>query len=403
MSIQILDMAIQQQFLAELNRSIQEERFIKLSLGNYKGGEPELKNIYIKPVLIKRELKLSFTYRYQRKDITKNESVGTALDQLAELLQGEGFRIATLFTEKENLICEFQRNGNWVIRSEKATASKPASLSHDKTKERRLETQGKSYLHELKLTDTAGKVYKNAQDKWKQINHYIEILSSVLAELPQKEELHIVDMGSGKGYLTFALYDYLHQELGRKAAVEGIEYREDMVDLCNGIAARAGMVGLTFQRGGIEDYETATDLDVLIALHACDTATDEAIFKGIRYDAQLIVVAPCCHKQVRRELVQHKATNDLDFMTQYGIFLERHAEMLTDGIRALLLEYAGYKTKVVQFVSDAHTPKNVMIIALKSVVTDERKKEISAKLKSLKTYFGIAYQHLERLMGLDKE
>lgn len=394
-------MAIRRQFIEQLEQSIRENSFIKLSLGNYKGNEVELKNIYVKPVLIKRKMKLSFTYRYQRKDITKNYTMDEAVGLVRELLQVNGFRIATLFTDKQNLICQLQKGDKWTVKSDKPSATKPVSLSHDKVKMRKLNDTGKSYLHELKLTDAEGQVYKNAQDKWKQINHYIEILSSVLTEIPEKEMLNIVDMGSGKGYLTFALYDYLNNELARKAHVEGVEYRQDMVDLCNDIARRAEMEELVFRRGGIEDYVSPSDLDVLIALHACDIATDEAIYKGIQHHAHLIVTAPCCHKQIRRELESHKPHNDLEFMTQYGIFLERHAEMLTDGLRALLLEYSGYKTKVVQFVSDAHTPKNVMIIALKSQVSDERKAEILTKIKSLKGYFGIGYHHLERLLGLE--
>jgi SAM-dependent methyltransferase len=395
-------MSIHRQFIAQLTQSILDEHFIKLSLGNYNGDEPDLKNIYVKPVLIKRELKLSFTYRYQRRDITKNYLIEEGISQISALLQIDGFWVATLFTTFENRICQLQKGGKWTVRTEKPTTNKPASLTHDKQKERKLGSSTKGYLHELKLTNATGTVYKNAQDKWKQINHYIEILSSTLEELPEKDKLKIVDMGSGKGYLTFALYDYLNTELGRSAHVEGVEYRPDLVNLCNVVAQRSGMDDLVFLQGGIEDYVPQSNLDVLIALHACDTATDEAIYKGIQHQAELIVTAPCCHKQIRRQLEQHKTYNDLDFMTQHGIFLERHAEMLTDSLRALILEYAGYKTKVVQFISDAHTPKNIMIIAVKAQITDNQKQEILTKIKSSKAYFGVGYHHLERLMELEK-
>ncbi len=394
-------MTTQEEFLDHVKRSLEEDRFIKLSLGNYKGSEIDLKNIYIKPVLIKRELKLSFVYRYQRRDITKNYTVSEGLVHIGNFLQADGFRVATLFTEKENQICQYQRGNKWSMYVEKPSATKPSSLTHDHKKERKINLAGKQYLHELRLTDAEGKVYKNAQDKWKQINHYIELLSSALQDLPAKDELNIVDMGAGKGYLTFALYDYLNNQLDKKTRIEGIEYRQDLVDLCNEIADKADLDKLQFQQGTIGDYIPDTDLDVLIALHACDTATDDAIYKGIVNNTNLIVVAPCCHKQIRRELEQNKPKNDLDFMTQYGIFLERHAEMLTDSIRALLLEYSGYHTKVVQFVSDTHTPKNVMIIAVKKDNSAKRKEEIFAKLQALKSYFGISHHHLEKLMNLD--
>ena len=393
-------MLAHQQFVVQVRQSLQDHTFIKLALGNYKGTEAELKHIYVKSVLIKRELKLSFVYRYQRRDITKNHSVEEGISLLSGLLGENSFGAATLFTEKENVSCQLQKNRKWIVRTDAPTAKKDDSLAHDHQKERKINSVDKLYLQELRLTDAEGKVYKNAQDKWKQINHYIEILSKALEDLPQKDELQVVDMGAGKGYLTFALYDYLNNEVQKNARIEGIEYRQDLVDLCNTIAVRSKMDKLSFRQGTIESYVPASTLDVLIALHACDTATDDAIFKGIQYEANLIVVAPCCHKQIRKEIEKNKSDNDFDFLTKHGIFLERHAEMLTDGIRALLLEYHGYQTKVVQFVSDMHTPKNVMIIATKKTITLTKQVEILEKLKSLKAYFGIGCHHLERLLGL---
>ncbi len=393
-------MSVLPAFLTQIKESIANESFIKLSLGNYKGTVEQLKNIYVKAVLIKRELKLSFTYRYKTRDITKNFEVEAGLAEMEQLLDSKGFRICTLFTTVENRICELNAKQVWTLKSEKPTAVKPTDLSHDKQKERKVGDSNKPYLQELRLTDEQGKVYKNAQDKWKQINHYIELLSTELNALPAKDLLRVVDMGAGKGYLTFALYDYLNNELKRKAQVEGVEYRKDLVELCNSIALKSLFNALNFVQGTIEDYKPQSDLDILIALHACDTATDDAIYKGIQHNANLIVVAPCCHKQVRRQLEQVKAKNDLSFMTKHGIFLERHAEMLTDGIRSLILEYFGYQTKVMQFISDAHTPKNVMIVAVKKNMDKAKQAEILDKLKSTKAYFGIEYHYLEKICGL---
>src|SRR5690606_9619411 len=308
--------------------------------------------------------------------------------------------VATLFTETENLVCQFTKKGVWSLKKEDPTAKKPVVLLHDKQKERKLDSVDKIYLQELRLTDTAGKVYKNTQDKWKQINHYIEILSSILQRLPQKDTLNVVDMGAGKGYLTFALYDYLVHTLQKRTSLVGVEYRKDLVELCNQIAVKSNFKDLLFIRGAIEDYQPQSDLDILIALHACDTATDDAIAKGIKHDADLIVVAPCCHKQIRREMEKNKTKNELDFLLKHGIFMERQAEMVTDGIRALIMEYFGYQTKVFQFVSDAHTPKNVLVVGEKKSTNAQRQEEILAKIKSTKTYFGIGYHHLERLVGL---
>ncbi len=389
-------------FLGELEGMLLRKELQKISLGNYRGEEANLKNIYIKPVLIKQDLMLSFVYRYQTKDITKNYSIEDSIKELEKLVDFRGFRQVNVQNLSENLVFQMNKKGEWRLQKEKVEQRNEQSLSHDKIKDRKIADSSKAYLHQLNLTDGEGKVFKNAQDKWKQINHYIELLSSSLAGLPSKEKLKVVDMGAGKGYLTFALYDYLRNSLGKQVEVVGIEYRKDLVDFCNQVAQDSGFDALRFEEGSIEDYQTVEGIDVLIALHACDTATDDAIFKGIQNDAELIVVAPCCHKQVRRELEAVKAKNDLDFMTQYGIFLERHAEMLTDSIRALILEYYGYEMRVMQFISDQHTPKNVMLVGSKRKVDPKKQIDILEKIKSLKAYFGINYQHLERLCGLDK-
>jgi len=387
-------------FFDKIRESIQQDEFIKISLGDYNGTELYLKNVYIKPVIIKREKKLSFVFRYHTQDITQNFEIHTGIMEIQGLLKVEGFRVATLFTETENLVCQFTKKGVWSFRKESPTAKKPVVLTHDKQKERRLDSTGKVYLQELMLTDTTGKVYKKAQDKWKQINHYIEILSSILQRLPQKDTLNVVDMGAGKGYLTFALYDYLVHTLHKRTSLVGVEYRKDLVELCNQIAVKSHFKDLFFIRGAIEDYQPQSDLDVLIALHACDTATDDAIAKGIKHGADLIVVAPCCHKQIRREMEKSKVKNELDFLLKHGIFMERQAEMVTDGIRALIMEYFGYQTKVFQFVSDAHTPKNVLVVGEKKSVDIQKQREILRKIKSTKAYFGIGYHYLERLMDM---
>ncbi|UKT62846.1 class I SAM-dependent methyltransferase [Pedobacter mucosus] len=394
-----------EKLILTLNKSLIDKTFIKISLGNYKGTEEYLKQILVRQVLIKREGKLAFTFRYKTRDVVKNYSIEEAITLITEYLQS-GFKIATLFTTEADLILEELNNGKVVFRENKTSSKEIPSVDHDKEKIRLIKPESKPYLTELKITDAEGKVFKNAQDKYRQINQYVEILSSLIKELPVGTIKNVTDMGSGKGYLTFALYDYLHSVLNLETEVVGVEYRQDMVDLCNNVAKKSAFNKLKFVQGTIEDYN-ADNVNLLIALHACDTATDDAIFKGINANAELIVVAPCCHKQIRREIEKNKVKNDVSFLTKYGIFLERQAEMVTDGIRALILEYFGYKTKVFEFISDAHTPKNVLIVGIKGK-DDERNKEQKAKnkddilqkIKASKEYFGIGYHHLERLLEL---
>lgn len=382
-----------------LHESLADQSFVKLTLGHYKGKEPQLKNIYFRKVIIREEEKLSLTYRYQTRDIVKNYTFKEALAILEQSLH-DGFQVANLMTTVFNEQLEVMANGKVVLRKQPSTQTRVPDASHDKVKKRHIESGNKPYLHDLNITNAEGIVLKDGQDKYKQINHYIELLRTMLEHLPKEKELHIVDMGSGKGYLTFALYDYLQTSLKLKVKLTGVEFRSDLVKLCNELAVKNQFDHLSFVEGSIQNYDVKA-MDVLIALHACDTATDDAIFKGIQANAQLIVVAPCCHKQIRREMEQHAVSNELDFILRYGIYLEREAEMITDSLRALLLEYAGYKTKIFEFISQEHTPKNCMIVAEKTAsMTEEKKIEIVGKIEKAKAYFGIRHHHLETLLGI---
>ncbi|MET4084133.1 SAM-dependent methyltransferase [Pedobacter sp. UYP30] len=403
------------EFISILNQNLNSGSFVKISLGNYHGDEAELKQILIRKVLIKTEDKFAFTFRYKARDVVKNYVIDEGIALISKHLN-EGFKICTLFTIQNDFILEELNNGKVIFRTLAPSTKEAPSAQHDKKKVRIIKADSKPYLTELKITDVEGNVFKNAQDKFRQINHYIEILSSLIKELPAGTIKKVADMGSGKGYLTFALYDYLHTVLKLDCEVVGVEYRQDMVDLCNNVAEKSAFDQLKFVQGTIEDYD-AKDVNLLIALHACDTATDDAIFKGIKANAELIVVAPCCHKQIRKEIERHKVKNDVSFLIKHGIFLERQAEMVTDGIRALILEYFGYKTKVFEFISDAHTPKNVLIVgvrsndkgakkkgeevkSLKTKAESERQAEVLQKIKESKEYFGIGYHHLERLLEI---
>jgi SAM-dependent methyltransferase len=386
------------EFLAAVEKALQEGSFIKLSLGNYKGAETELKNIFIKKILIKKQEKLSFTYHYKTRDIVKNYASDEALTLIHDALD-TGFHIATLFTPNANIIFENIGGKKHTLRESVANNRPAESLEHNREKKRLIPAKEKPYLTDLKITDAAGTVFQNAQDKYRQINKYVEILGTLIKNIPPEKLKKVVDMGSGKGYLTFALYDYLHNSLNLQTEVTGVEYRPDLVALCNQIAQKSKFSQLHFVQGTIEKFECA-DIDILIALHACDTATDDAICKGIKAGAELIVVAPCCHKQIRREIEKNKKHNELDFLTKHGIFLERQAEMVTDGLRALILEYFGYSTKVFEFISDVHTPKNVLIVGTKNAKAANRNPAILDKIKTTKAFFGIDRHHLERMMEI---
>lgn len=386
--------------ITHLEKNWQQDTFVKMTLSTYKGNEPALKNLYLKKIYLKKQPHLSFTFRYKTRDIIKNYDFEEAKTQLAAWIGFEQFSVITLFTLEADLVWAYQTAQKVKSKTMPPSQQQLPESSHDKAKQKHISPKGKTYLHALGITDEKGNVYKKSQDKYRQINHYIELLRPLIAELPQRESIKVYDMGAGKGYLTFALYDYLTQNLGINVELTGVEFREDLVQLGNQIAQDTGFEQLRFGQGTIEQYPIE-DAHILVALHACDTATDEAIYKGIQAQADLIVVAPCCHKQIRREMEKNPQSNELDFLLKYGIFLERQAEMLTDALRALLLNYYGYKTKALEFISDAHTPKNVMLIASKKELpTKNTQQAILEKINHTLTHFGIGYHHLQKLLGL---
>lgn len=252
----------------------------------------------------------------------------------------------------------------------------------------------------LGLADSRGEILPTAQDKYRQINKYIEILDGLVKQLPKgigtERPVRIADMGAGKGYLTFALYDHLANTMKLKAEVTGVEVRPDLVRLCNQTADASVFGGLTFVEGTIDSHD-CTGADAVIALHACDTATDDAIAKAVKAQAALIVVAPCCHKQIRREMrkTEPGSGNPYGFLLKYGTYAERLAEMVTDGLRAELLELSGYKANLFEFISDTHTPKNVMITAVRQGVSEKKAGAVRASIAATKAQFGISSHALE--------
>jgi hypothetical protein len=383
-----------QQFISSFKLSLDEGDFVKLTLAKHHGKESDLKNLYVRPVALKRGERLSFLYRFKTRDVVKNFNADEGVRLVSELL-GSEFLSGHLFTSREDLQIDFNRKGESRLVVRAATFTGPQTAAHDRRKTRAIETAGNVYLHALGVTNERGEVRPAMGDKLRQINKFVETVGGLYASSPLKGrgELSVFDMGSGKGYLTFAVYDYFVNTLGLRATVAGIEAREDLVELCNDVARRAGFGGLSFSAGFIQDFELP-QTDILIALHACDTATDDAIFKGIRASASIIITAPCCHKELRPQMRPPRA---LRGVLRHGILLEREAEAVTDSLRALLLEASGYSVKVFEFVSTEHTRKNTMIAAVRksaAAADEERLREF----RELKEFYGIREQWLEKLL-----
>ncbi|HEX7313634.1 MAG TPA: SAM-dependent methyltransferase [Pyrinomonadaceae bacterium] len=388
-----------EKFFAALDESLDSGTFIKLTLARYRGAEAGLKNIYVRPVELKGGRRLSFLRRYRTRDAVTNHAYEEGARLLRELL-GPEFASGHLFTTNEDLRLEISRKGDARLTAHPPTLTAPAPSGHERRKRRAIDPSNSVYLRELGVTNERGEVRPAMGDKLRQINKFVEIVAGLYDSSPLKgkNDFTVLDVGSGKGYLTFAVYDYFNNTLGLRVPVTGVEAREEMVELCNAVADRAGFYRLAFLHEFIQDLEPTAD-DILIALHACDTATDEAIYKGIAGDASVIVTAPCCHKEVRPQIV---VPEQLRGVLRHGHLLEREAESVTDSLRALLLESAGYRVKVFEFVSTEHTRKNTMIAAVRREGRANGDAAL-AEFRALKEFYGIREQRLEKLLCVGGE
>jgi SAM-dependent methyltransferase len=388
-----------EKFFASLDESLAGGHFGKLTLARYRGPDADLKNVYVRRVELKGGERLSFLYRYKTRDIVKNHAVEDGRRMLREMLGAE-FASGHLFTSKEVLQLEFNRKGESRLVTHQPTFASAPAAEHDRRKRRTIDAAGSLYLRALGVTNERGEVRPAMGDKFRQINKFVEIIAGLYGSstLAGREDISVVDMGSGKGYLTFAIYDYFANVLGLRASVTGVEARPELVELCNDTARLAGFERLSFHPGYIQDFELPRT-DVLIALHACDTATDDAIHKGIAAGASVIVTAPCCHKEVKPQI---EMPESLRAVLRHGHLLEREAESVTDSLRALLLESAGYRVKVFEFISTEHTRKNTMIAAVRYDVAASReatnREAALREYRALKEFYGIREQRLEKLL-----
>ena len=380
-------------FLNAVTTCFDNQTFSKITLSKNRQKHDELQNIYVRIILLKNEKSLSFTYRYKTNDQTKNFNLELGLAELKSQIQNT-FLSASLFSNEQHYSLLGTLKGHYTFLTNEASGKpKTITASHNREKVKRSNSDD-LYLQLLGISDSSGKIIPSMADKFRQINKYLEIIESQLKTVDLPEQITIVDMGSGKGYLTFALYDYLKNKQSLDVSIVGIELREELVMFCNAAAKKCGFENLSFVAERIENYKE-NKIDILIALHACDTATDDALFKAISSHASLIVCAPCCHKQIRQQV---KGKEQESALLKYGIFKERQFEMVTDTLRALILEKNNYSTNIFEFVSNEHTRKNIMLIGAKTN-TKTNIANIDLKIKKIKDEYQIEYHYLEKLLA----
>ena len=334
-------------FLGAVETAFNARTFVRLTLGKYR-GEGEQRKAAASPVEIKGQLQLRFVESRGSKDFTTIRSLADALDELGGQL-GEVYLSATLFSTARDWTLSYSKKRKAQLTSGKPTQATAVSTGHNRQKATVVDP-ARPWLRHLGLTLADGRVAPSMFPKFKQINHFVEIIDDVLGATPDLfgRQVTGVDIGAGKGYLTLALYDYLTARRGLQCELTGIEQRPELVSFCNDLATKVQFSGLKFVAALAADTRREA-LDFLIALHACDTATDDAIAQGVLANAKLIVVAPCCQHELAPQL---SASNDvIAGIARFGLLKQRQADIVTDAARALLLEASGYKTRIVEFVS----------------------------------------------------
>ena len=407
--------------LERLDASLRDGTFVRLVLSGAKpvGDGPE--KILIRRVDLKGEPHLSLTFRHATRDVTKNLALAAGIQWIGERLGSEWPAALLGTTARDWQLVRSEKTGARLI-SHKPAATEAPSRVHDISRRGMLDDSANDWLHGLGVTDAAGKVRVGMADKHRQIDRYLEILSHLAKdcgwaaspesgrdgsgrESPRREGvasgpggLVFADMGCGKGYLTFGAWHLFCRTWRQTVRVIGVEARAELVATTRQVAERIGAAGLDFVCGTI-DSARLPRLDALVALHACDTATDDALRRGIELGARLIVVAPCCHKELRPGMGKPEPFASV---LRHGLMEERLAEWLTDGLRALFLEWAGYRTKLFEFVASEHTPKNLMIAAVRerAPFSDAAAKQ---RIEDLKRFFDVRHHALDELLARNGE
>lgn len=377
-------------FLDKLRSSLRDGAFVKLTLSDPRAPAGDLRNVYGRIVTIKGAPQLSLVFHHARRDETKNFDFEAGVTRVGELIATALAR-GYLFTT----------GSDWQWSHGALKASRPRftiapAPEHDRKKNASLAAQT-PFLVALGVTNAAGEPRPGMADKLRQIQRFTELLGHLLDDsqlLRERRELRVLDMGAGKGYLTFATHAFLRSR-GIAADVTGVEVREDLASFTERTARELGCDGLRFVRGSIGEFQPPEAIDVLIALHACDTATDDALFQGLRSGAALLVAAPCCHKEIRAQLQPPPVLRDV---LRHGILAEREAELVTDGLRALLLEIHGFKTSVFEFISPEHTSKNLMLAAHRRPQSIDPAL-LRERLRALLDFYGIREQRFAKLLA----
>ena len=336
------------------------ETLIQAILSNAKNPDKASK-VKLRPVRLKDELWIQETLYVGTKVLHSNLSIVEAVERICRYME-QDFKQGLIQTETAECTILVSKKGKVTIKTKKKAAAAKADYSHNRQKQYILEEGDKiPFLIDLGIMNLEGKVVKARYDKFRQINKYLEFIRDIVPKLPKERIIRIIDFGCGKSYLTFAMYYYLHDMLRLPIEVIGLDLKADVIAHCNELAKRYGFSGIHFEMGDIAQFTGADSVDMVVTLHACDTATDYAIEKAVKWGASVILTVPCCQHEVNAQI----QSDFLKPVLKYGLLKERVSALLTDAIRANMLESLGYDTQVLEFIDMEHTPKNILIRATK--------------------------------------
>jgi hypothetical protein len=399
-------------FLARFHDSLVDGSFRRLVLGKPRRGRSDEEGstptgplkVVVEPVTLARGPRLRVLERHLRRDLTHTLETALAEERVAAHL-GHDLHSAHLFTPHATVQLVYNQKGRPRLTrgpaASELTAAGGAAFQpppHDREKSRLVVPAEAPWLAALDVAGTDGRIRPAMMAKFRQLNRFVEIVAQLLAESPLADAPHlrVIDMGAGKGYLTFGVWHYLARVLGRTAAVRGVEQRPELAALAERTARDCGCTGLEFRAGAIAGIPLEA-ADIVIALHACDTATDDALARAIGMDASIVVAAPCCQHELRPQM---RPPANLVALARHGLFAGRLADMLTDALRGLWLESAGYRVKVIEFVSLEHTPKNTLLAAVRDpAMSGVARTRAAQEARDLMAEFGLRRQRLADMLA----
>lgn len=384
-------------------------------------NKENITKIKVRPVMLKNDLVYQVSSFKGKQVFHENVEAEVLADKCEKWLKND-FRQMEVHHKQGTLICLTNKKGTLTVKEKKTVNVQPSKqgkaenvrnyaqsgeekmfteerlqeLSHNRKKKYILEENiPVGFLIDLGVQTPQGKIIHSAYDKFRQINRFLEFVEDVLPALEEREVIRILDFGCGKSYLTFAIYHYLHELKKKDVQIIGLDLKEDVIAHCNKLKDKYGYTNLQFLTGDIKDYTGQDEVDMVVTLHACDVATDYALYKALKWNARVILSVPCCHHEVNRQI----SGEELAPMLKYGIVKDRMAALATDSLRALLLEKEGYDTQLLEFIDMTHTPKNILIRAVKrtKMISVAKQKELAKQEEDFTKFLGI-HTTLQKLL-----